>query len=518
MRERTAALPAGYTICAYMRLSNEDRDVFGRKEESGSITSQRRLIMDFIGRQPEFAGCRVIERCDDGLSGRYFDTRPQFTDMINLAKQGKVDCIIVKDCSRFGRDYVELGDYLEQLFPFLGVRFISVNDHYDSDRDEGGLDIAFKNLVYDIYSRDLSKKVRQARERMAAQGKYTAAQTLYGYRKKKADKHRLEPDPETAPVVREIFDMRLSGMGLADIARNLNDRGIPCPTVFLHGKGRPVTRKGNFERMCWTDSVVLTVLQNEIYTGAVVSLKSTVDSRKGKLVARPKDEWVRVDGMHEAVVTKEEFRQVQGMIKPQKPAAGKRKMRYACGLCGKRLIRRNRTDLYCNRGYMLKDCECRQVVMKEPEADAVVLGELKEKLRRVLDEEDLRLEKKSGIRPSGESRAGSLKNALDAAKKAKQRLFERLADREIDRVEFLEKKKAYDAEIAELEQRVSDAGMAEQLSRDADDEARERADAARSFLDADEMTEEIWERFVKEAFIYPDGRMEIHWNFEDETG
>lgn len=121
MREKTAALSVGYTICAYMRLSNEDRDVFGRKVESGSITSQRRLIMDFIDRQPEFAGCRVIERCDDGLSGRYFDTRPQFTDMINLAKQGKVDCIIVKDCSRFGRDYVELGDYLEQLFPFLGA-------------------------------------------------------------------------------------------------------------------------------------------------------------------------------------------------------------------------------------------------------------------------------------------------------------------------------------------------------------------------------------------------------------
>lgn len=113
-----------YTICAYMRLSDEDRDIFGRKVESGSITSQRQLIMDYINRQPEFKGCNVIERCDDGLSGRYFDTRPQFTEMIELTKKGKINCIIVKDCSRFGRDYVELGDYLEQLFPFLGVRFI----------------------------------------------------------------------------------------------------------------------------------------------------------------------------------------------------------------------------------------------------------------------------------------------------------------------------------------------------------------------------------------------------------
>ena len=143
-------LPSTYTICAYMRLSKEDSDVFGRKIESGSISSQRRLIMDYINKQREFAGCNVIERCDDGISGRYFDTRPQFTEMIELAKKGKINCIIVKDCSRFGRDYVELGDYLEQLFPFLGVRFIAVNDHYDSDKTEGGLDIAFKNLVYDI--------------------------------------------------------------------------------------------------------------------------------------------------------------------------------------------------------------------------------------------------------------------------------------------------------------------------------------------------------------------------------
>ena len=133
-------LPSTYTICAYMRLSKEDSDVFGRKIESGSISSQRRLIMDYINKQKEFAGCNVIERCDDGISGRYFDTRPQFTEMIELAKKGKINCIIVKDCSRFGRDYVELGDYLEQLFPFLGVRFIAINDHYDSDKTEGGLE------------------------------------------------------------------------------------------------------------------------------------------------------------------------------------------------------------------------------------------------------------------------------------------------------------------------------------------------------------------------------------------
>ena len=306
--------------------------------------------------------------------------------------------------------------------------------------------------------------------------------------------------------------MRLAGVGVCDIARNLNDRGIGCPTVFLHGKGEAVTRKGGFDMMCWTGGVINRVLQNEIYTGAVVSLKSTMDSRKGKLVARPKEEWVRVEVMHEAIVTKEEFGRVQGMVGAKKPMAGKRKMRYACGVCGKRLTRRNGTDLYCIRGYMVKDCECRQVVMKE--ADAVVLGELKRKLQRVLDEEELRLERRGDV-PAAGSRVESLRGALEAAKKAKRRLFEKLADREIEREVFLGRKKGYDAEIGRLEREISDVGLAERMERDVDGEARERADVARSFLDVGEMTDEIWERFVKGAMVYPDGRIEIRWNFDE---
>ncbi|MCR5739812.1 MAG: recombinase family protein, partial [Lachnospiraceae bacterium] len=324
-----------YTVCAYMRLSDEDRDIFGRKVESSSITSQRRLIMDFINRQPEFKGCNVIEKCDDGLSGRYFDTRPGFTEMIEQTKRGKINCIVVKDCSRFGRDYVELGDYLEQLFPFLGVRFIAINDHYDSKTCEGGLDIAFKNLVYDIYSRDLSKKVRESRRQMAKQGKYTAGQTLYGYRKTKKDKHKLELDPEAAGIVREIFDMRLAGVGLSEIARNLTDRGIKCATVYKHDKNESVNHVDGFDTMCWTSGSVYQVLINEEYTGAVISLKSGFDRISGKCKRKPKDEWIKVDGMHEAIVSKEEFKKVQESFSEQAAPVSFRKQHYKCGICGK---------------------------------------------------------------------------------------------------------------------------------------------------------------------------------------
>ena len=504
-----------YTICAYMRLSDEDRDIFGRKVESGSITSQRRLIMDFINRQPEFSGCKVIERCDDGLSGRYFDTRPQFTDMIEQTKKGKVNCIIVKDCSRFGRDYVELGDYLEQLFPFLGVRFIAINDRYDSKKCEGGLDIAFKNLVYDIYSRDLSKKVRESRRQMAHQGKYTAGQTLYGYRKMKKDKHKLEKDPEAAAIVREIFDMRLVGMGLTDIARNLNDREIQCPTVYKRDKGEPVNHVGGYDDMCWTAGSVYQLLSNEIYTGAVVSLKTEFDRLTGKQRKKPEEEWIRVDGMHESIITKEEFRQIQNTFQPQAPASPFKKQHYRCGICGRGLNRRNGDDLYCARGYFLKeDCECRIVKAKESYLDEVILKDLKSKMQRVMDAEEMKL-KSNADKASGVDTIHSLKSALESARKAKQILFEKLADRSIDRESFKEKKQTYDTEIAELEQKISDANMAAQLTRDFEEESAERIETAKSFLEVMDMTEEMWEKFVKDVFLYPDGRMEIHWNFDD---
>lgn len=504
-----------YTVCAYMRLSDEDRDVFGRKVESGSITSQRRLIMSFIDSKPEFKGCNVIERCDDGISGRYFDTRPQFMNMIELAKKGKIDCIIVKDCSRFGRDYVELGDYLEQLFPFLGVRFIAINDHYDSKTCEGGLDIAFKNLVYDIYSRDLSKKLKDSRRQMAMQGKYTAGQTLYGYRKKKGNVHELEPDPEAAAVVREIFDMRLAGMGLTDIARNLNDRGIECQTVYKHRKGEATNHGEELENLCWTSGTVYQLLGNEIYTGSVVSLKSGFDRVSGKLKRKPKEEWVKVDGMHEPIVTKEEFRQVQDSFGEQAKPSEFKKQHYSCGICGRGLNRRNGTDLYCARGYFHKeDCECREVKMKEHELDGIVLKELKNKLQRVMTEEGLKL-RASEDRLKVTDRLHSLEGALASAKKAKQALFEKLADRSIDREAFKIKKTEYDKEIEELEHKISDARMAERLLAEEDDEAKEKTDTARNFLDLKNMTEEAWEKFVDDVIVYPGNRIEIHWSFEE---
>lgn len=159
------------------------------------------------------------EFVDDGFTGTDFE-RPAFQDMIEKVKTGKISCVIVKDLSRFGRNYLEVGDYLEHLFPFLGIRFIAVNDNYDSQDYAGtnaGIDIAFKNILHDYYSRDLSVKVRSAQRSRMKTGKYVNVPP-YDYKRDPKDKHHLLPDPDTAPVVRRIFQMIIDGNSTAQVA------------------------------------------------------------------------------------------------------------------------------------------------------------------------------------------------------------------------------------------------------------------------------------------------------------
>ncbi len=154
-------------------------------------------------------------------------------ELMELAKAGKINCIIVKDFSRFGRDYVELGDYIEQYFPFLGIRFISVNDGYDNRNFEGttgGLDVAFKNMIYDFYSREFSKKQKIAWKRMAEKGEYNATFTMYDYRRDHSNIHQLAIHEETGEIVQEIFNLAASGMSPLKIAQMLNEKGIPSPS------------------------------------------------------------------------------------------------------------------------------------------------------------------------------------------------------------------------------------------------------------------------------------------------
>ena len=328
----------------YIRLSSEDDDL-GKsgKVESNSVTNQRNLLDAFISRTPELADTSVIEFCDDGWSGKNFE-RPAVQEMIAQARAGKIQCIVVKDLSRFGRDYLTVGNYISCVFPFLGVRFIAVNDGFDSIRptDVDSLETSFKALLYDLYSRDLSRKVRSAKKFRAQRGDFLAPFAPYGYVKDPADKARLVIDPEAAETVRRVFHLAASGHSADQIAMALNRETVPTPMLYKRAAGCSRTRWPSIEENnFWTDTAVVKILRDERYFGKNIFGKRIRD-RVGHThtVKVSREDWIAVENTHEGIVTREEFDRAQtamrefvehGELKKRDwPLRGK----VRCGVCG----------------------------------------------------------------------------------------------------------------------------------------------------------------------------------------
>lgn len=269
----------------YLRLSRDDGD----KEESNSITGQRELLRDFIRTRPELREYAV--RIDDGFTGSNFE-RPSFKKMLEDVKAGRTNCIIVKDLSRFGRNYLDAGEYIEKIFPFLGVRFIAVNDNYDSLGGKNASDeliIPFKNLINEAYCRDISVKVRTQLEVKRKSGQYIGAFAVYGYLKDEANKNHLIVDEYAADIVRDIFKWKLEGMSPQDIASRLNHNGVLSPMEYKKSLGMKFATsfKANPQAV-WSANAVLRILKNPVYTGVLIQGKETTPSYKvRKRVTKP---------------------------------------------------------------------------------------------------------------------------------------------------------------------------------------------------------------------------------------
>ena len=262
-----------YNIAIYIRLSMADEDTGYGKNESDSIVNQRSLINRYLDKHTELSGFHRTEFCDDGFTGTNTN-RPAFTKMMEQVKQGKYNLICVKDFSRFSRDYIEIGDCLECLFPFLGVRFISINDGYDSDDYKGttgGLDVVMRNIVYAAYSKDLSIKTTTAKIQMMKQGKFAGNYAPYGYILHPTVRNKLTIDPEAAQIVRRIFDMAIAGSAATEIAKQLNSEGVLTPGQYFISKN-PSTGKFRHtsDKLNWSYPAVHGILTKLTYTGATV--------------------------------------------------------------------------------------------------------------------------------------------------------------------------------------------------------------------------------------------------------
>ena len=334
----------GYDADIYLRLSKEDGD----KEESDSITNQRELILEFLKSREDIRIHAV--RVDDGYSGVNFE-RPAFQQMLEDIKTGKVNCVVTKDLSRFGRNHIEVGKYIEKIFPYLGVRFIAINDNYDSitnDAQANHIIIPFKNLINDAYCRDISIKIRSNLEVKRKRGDFVGPFAPYGYQKSEEDKNKLEIDEEAAEVVRSIFRMYLQGSNAYKIAEKLNKKNILTPMDYKKEKGSAFYTgfKKNLKSQ-WTHMHVLRILGNPVYVGTLVQGKETTPNYKvKKKVKRDQSKWSQVENTHEAIIPSVDFQNVQKQLKMDtRTGTAKEKVYYLsgvvkCGDCGANMVRK----------------------------------------------------------------------------------------------------------------------------------------------------------------------------------
>lgn len=291
----------------YLRISKETDN------KSNSIPGQRMIVKEFINahNDMEFAG----EWCDDGYSGITFE-RPGIKDLLANVFSGNIECIIVKDLSRFGRDYIETGRYIRYILPQLGIRFIAVCDNYDSGSSgffEDSLFMPVMSLVNDAYCRDISNKVRWQQEARRKQGIYIGAFAVYGYIRQEGAPGKLAVDQVAAEVVRQIFDMRINGNSAEKIASKLNSQNIPSPLVYKKlNNSKYTTSFAKNEMPVWTPVAVRRILSNEIYTGVMIQGKDKKLSYKLPVRKKlPKNEWIRVEGAVTPIITKDVFEKVQ---------------------------------------------------------------------------------------------------------------------------------------------------------------------------------------------------------------
>ena len=333
-----------YRAALYIRLSKEDGD----KTESDSVVNQKKLLTSFVNAQPDIELSEYY--VDDGWSGASFD-RPDFTRMMADVYAQRVNCVIVKDSSRFGRNASESGRYIGEIFPKFGVRYIAVNDAIDSGRSQGVaidfLNNTMRGMINEYYVAANSESIRSTLDMERRRGYFIGSFAKYGYKKDPADRHKLVIDEVAAQTVRTIFALYLKGSGIRAIVRYLNENNIPNPSAYKQHQGCHYRSRAIGNSELWSDKTVRRTLQDEMYIGTMVQGKHRKISYKDKAIrACDEIDWIRVEGTHEAIIDRDDFERVQRMLKKgakTSPVSGKIDLfsgLLKCADCGHALIKK----------------------------------------------------------------------------------------------------------------------------------------------------------------------------------
>lgn len=515
-------------VAMYLRLSSEDGDLKDTgKAESESISNQRGLLQSFISSRPDFSGWEVSEFCDDGWSGKNFE-RPGFLQMMEQVKQGQIHCIVVKDLSRFGRDYLVVGNYISRVFPFLGVRFIAVNDSFDSARpqDIDSLDTSFKTLIYDLYSRELSAKVKNAKRMRAEKGLFLSPFAPYGYVKDPENKNRLLIDREAADVVRKIFTLAGDGVKPVEIAAMLNRDGVPTPMLYKRAAGCsrdhwPSVHEENF----WIQGNIFKILRDERYIGkCVYGKRERTMVGNWHTVKRSKADWIVVDETHDGIVSKELFQKAASRMKEYKefvpPVSERNPLRgkVICGNCGyaMRLSNTKNAKYHCRTARLETGYDCSTEGILQADIHEMVVTLIRtyaayavslEHLLQ-LQQERIQAEKKKARRELAVLQ--SRKNQLE---KSLQDLYEKLIDGVIDKETYLSHKASNRAQMQELSEEME---RLEQSSQVTIEQGGAFIEKYREYTELETLTSDIAKDVVKRVTVYRDGGIEIELALRDE--
>lgn len=528
-----------YDTALYLRLSKEDGDVAsGSKNESNSIANQKSLIMDYLQSRPEF---RVVSiREDDGFSGTDFN-RPAFQAMMEDVKKGVINCIIVKDLSRFGRNYIEVGRYLEKLFPMLGIRFIAVNDNYDSLEADTAHDIVvpFKNLINDSYCRDLSVKIRSHLAIKRKNGEFIGAFACYGYLKDENNRNQLVVDTYAGQVVKDIFRMKINGMSQYRIADALNEQGILSPMEYKKYLGSHFESSFKVNpKAVWTAKAVTRILTNEVYTGVLVQGKQTTPNHKVK-VRQEVDEtdWIRVENAHESLIDRVLFDIVQNLMgrdtrtSPNETQVFPLSGLVYCGDCGHPMVRKisrytkkEKADTAQTYGYFLCSEKCGKGGcswhrISENDLMGAVLGAVNLHIQKVLDVQEALKQIENA--PSRQlmiqkylERLSRKEEERKKAERLKIGIYEDLKDDLLDKEEYQKLKAEFDSRIAEAEAAVKE--LTRQIS-----ELEESHSASAPWMNyfqqfgrLEQLTRWAAAIIINKILVYEDNRIKITFNFE----
>lgn len=527
-------------LAIYLRLSQEDEGIGNsskimdgtgdsshtpENQESNSISNQRKQVREYIRHDPELCRYEQAEFCDDGYSGTNMD-RPGMQKLLGEARENRIQCIIVKDMSRFSRDYIEMGTYLDQVFPFLGIRFIALNDHYDSKGHRGdtiGLDTAFKTLLYDLYSKDISVKVRASVGKKCADGKFAFGRVPFGYKKDSKRGNMVIINEAEAEIVRYIFSLAMQGKGCAQIARQLNLEKIPTVMQIREKSSKGCEGKVR----AWGSTAVRNILNNRFYLGEMAygktAVKSVGSKRKMKI---PKGEWKVIPDHHEALVLPEVFGQVSARpgncTKPKREKHPLTGVLY-CGGCGyamnyKPLQGKNRYRRFeCGKHALLQIPECCTCISASL-LEEMVLFRLNRELvlhgDAVREGRILELFRANAI--------GSLAKRLSGCRREKKRLqdekdllYEKYAMKECGLDFYRRRADEIKGELIRLSDgEAKMEGELAQLGGGCQNAGDDMGQVIHS-PHLERLTREVVDSFIKGVWVFKGKRVEVEWKFRE---